>query len=192
MIKQLLRKHLLEYTLDEAKPMVHFKERVFERVGNIREIKLGQGYYLPDIPIDEQNTWIIKKIRKEVDAKIKSVLDKDYPINDGVCVLVPLGQILVKPVKGQSTEILIMASGFVGKDYYMSIYDNRVPTVVLADPKIRANSSNETKLEAHIKNSLENNWPVNREESFIDTSFDSPIIIRMIELRDAFKSNQPQ
>ena len=192
MIKDLLRKYIVEYAIDEAKPMGHFKDRVFERLEYIQGIEMGHGYYLPNIPIDEQNRWIIKQIRKAMNEKIKGVLAKDYPSNDGVCVLVPLGKISVKPVKGQSTEILIKASGFIGTDYYMSIYDNRVPTIVLADPKVPANASNETKLQAHIKNTIVNKWPVNKEESFIDTTFDTPLVIRMTELRDEFAKTQIQ
>jgi hypothetical protein len=192
MIKQLLRKHLLEYKIDESQPMIHFKDRVFERITNIREIQLGHGYYLPfELASKEvQDAWIIKEIKESVNLKVNQVLQKDYPIDNGVCVLVPLGKILVKPLKGQSVDILLTASGFVGSDYYMSIYDNRVPTIVLADPKIRANANHESQLAAHIKNSIDNKWPVNYEASFIDISFDTPIIIRMSKLRDELSKTQ--
>ena len=192
MIKELLRKRLLEYALDEARPMGHFKDRVFERITNIREIKLGHGYYLPDIPKETQDAFIIKKIKETIKQKIDAVLNKDYPINNGVCVLVPLGKILVKPIKGQSTEILIVASGYIGSDYYMSIYDNRVPTVVLADPNIKNNESPEAQLKAHIRNTLENKWPANIPASFVDKSFDTPLVIRMSELRDQLKAQSQQ
>lgn len=185
MIKELLRKYLLKHSLNEAVAMKHFTERVFERVDNIREIKLGHGYYLPNVPIETQNAWIINQIKEIIKLKIKHVLYKDYPIDNGVCVLVPLGKILVKPVKGQSTSIIISSSGFIGSDYYMSIYDNRVPTIVLADPSIHNNSSHENQLSAHIRNTIDNKWPVNKEASFIDASFDTPIIIKMAELRDS-------
>jgi len=184
LIKTLLNKYLVEHTLDEAVPMGHFNDRVIERVLNIKEITLGHGYYLPNLQKEIQDKWIIEQIKNKVSEKIKEVINKEYPINNGVCVLVPLGPILVKPPKGQSVDILIAALGYIGKDYYISIYDNRMPTIVLSDPNIGNNRSPEAQLNAHMYNNIKNNWPVNKEESFIDTSFNTPIIIKMVELRN--------
>jgi hypothetical protein len=58
-----------------------------------------------------------------------------------------------------------------------------MPTIVLADPKIRANSSIGAHLQAHIENTIKNGWPVSKEKSSIDKSFIDNIIIPMSEFK---------
>jgi len=187
MLKQLVRKYLLEYMIDEAVPMGHFKDRVKEVIGDIQSIQLPPNIYLPNVPQEVQDAWIISQIKAKMLAKINAVEAKDYPTTRGSCVLVPLGIIKVQPIKGNPTNILITAKRkegtMTGFSYYITIYENRMPTIVLADPKIRANSSIGAQLQAHIDNTVKNNWPVNKEKSFIDKSFIDNIIIPMSEFK---------
>lgn len=185
MLKQLVRKYLIEYTLDEAVPMLHFKDRVQEVIGNIQSIQLPPNVYLPNIPKEAQDAWIINQIKSKMMAKISQVEAKDYPTTRGSCVLVPMGILKLQPVKGNPTNIIIVAqrkegtmSGF---SYYVTIYENRMPTIVLADPSNPNNSSIGNQLNAHIANTIKNSWPVNKDKSFIDRSFMDNVVIRMAE-----------
>ena len=187
MIKELVRKHLLEYVLTEAVPMGHFKERVDEVIDNIVSIQLPPNFYIPSVPKETQDAWIIGQIQSRIKAKIDEVISKEYPIGkgskEGICVLVPLGMIKVQPLKGNPTNVLITAERkegqITGLSYYVAIYDNRMPTLVLADPKIPANSSIGNQLQAHIKNTENSGWRINRNDSYIDKSFIDNIVISM-------------
>ncbi len=183
MLKQLVRKYLLEYMIDEAVPMEHFNDRVKEVIGNIQSIQLPPNVYLPNVPQEVQDAWIISQIKAKMLAKINAVEAKDYPMTRGSCVLVPLGFIKLQPIKGKPINIIITAKRkevtMKGFSYYITIYENRMPTIVLADPKISANSSIGAQLQAHIDNTIKNGWPVNKKTSFIDKSFIGSIIISM-------------
>lgn len=187
MLKELVRKHLLEYIIDEADPMVHFKDRVKEVIGDIQSIQLPPNLYLPNIPKEVQDAWIISQIKAKMFAKISAVEAKDYPTTRGSCVLVPMGIIKLQPVKGNPTNIMVTAQRkegtMTGFSYYITIYENRMPTIVLADPKIPANSSIGNQFNAHLKNTHDGGWPVNRDKSFIDKSFMDNITIQMSEFK---------
>lgn len=186
MVKELLRKYLFEYMIDEAVPMGHFKDRVKEIVGDIKSIELPANVYLPNIAKEIQDAWIISQIKAKLLAKI-SAEAKEYPTTRGSCVLVPMGIIKLQPIKGNPTNILITAQKkegtMTGFSYYITIYENRMPTIVLADPKLAANSSIGAQLKAHINNTIKNHWPVSNEESFIDKSFMDNIIIQMSDFK---------
>lgn len=187
MLKQLVRKYLLEYMIDEAVPMGHFKDRVKEVIGDIQSIQLLPNAYLANIPKETQDAWIISQIKAKMLAKINQVEAKDYPTTRGSCILVPLGIIKLQPVRANPTNILITAQRkegtMTGFSYYITIYENRIPTIVLADPKIAANSSIGNQLNAHIANTEKNGWPVNRDKSSIDKSFMDNIVINMAEFK---------
>ncbi len=182
MIKALLRKHLLEHSLLEADPMGHFKERLNEVLYSIVNIQIPPAFYLPNIPKEKQDAWIISQIQTKIQAKVDAIIAKDYPIG-GSCVLVPLGMIKVQPIKGNPSNVLITAKrkeGLItGMSYYAAIYDNRLPTLVLADPKNPNNSSIGNQLQAHIKNTLDGGYRVNKDKCFIDKTFMDNLLIPM-------------
>jgi len=183
MIKELLRKYLLERMVDEAVPMAHFRDRMREVVDDIVSIQLPDNVYLPNVPKATQDAWIISQIKSKLYAKVSAVEMKDYPTSRGSCILVPLGIIKLQPVKGNPVNIMITArrkedvkSGF---SYYITVYENRMSTIVLADPKNPNNSSVGNQLQAHIQNTIKNGWPVAKDKSYIDKAFMDNIIIQM-------------
>jgi hypothetical protein len=187
MIKDLLRKYLMERMVDEAVPMGHFKDRMKEVVDDIVSVQLPDNVYLPNVPRETQDAWIISQIKSKLYSKVAAVEAKDYPTSRGSCVLVPLGIIKLQPVKGNPTNIMITAqrkedvkSGF---SYYITVYENRMPTIVLADPKNPNNSSVGNQLNAHVANTIKNGWPVSKDKSFVDKSFMDNIIIKMGEFK---------
>jgi hypothetical protein len=186
MIKDLFRKYLLEYMVDEAVPMTHFKERVNEVLYDIQSIQIPDTYYLPNIPKETQDAWIIKQIQEGIQPKINDIIAKDYPVG-GSCVLAPLGMVKVQPIKGNPVNVLITAQkkeGLTsGISYYVTIYDNRLPTLVLADPKIASNSSAGGQLQAHIKNTIAGGYRYTREKSFVDSAFAGNIVIKMSDFK---------
>lgn len=185
-IKDLLKKQLLEYTILEAVPMGHFDERIQEVLYNIQSIQIPANYYLPNIPKETQDAWIISQIQKRLQAKIDGIIAKDYPIG-GSCVLAPLGMIKVQPIKGNPSNILVTVKrkeGLLsGMAYYAAIYDNRLPTIVLADPKNPNNSSVGNQLNAHIKNTIEGGYRVDKNKSFLDKTFMDNIVISMADFK---------
>lgn len=190
MIKQLLRKYLTEHInqmVDEAVPMIHFKDRVTEVISDIQSIQLPLQAYIPSIPKETQDAWIISQIKTKLNAKVQAVTDKDYPLTRGSCVLVPLGIVKVQPLKGMPVTVLVTAKRkeglLTGFSYYITIYENRMPTIVLADPKIPANSSIGNQFIAHLKNTETNGWPVNRDKSFTDKTFMDNIVINMADFK---------
>jgi hypothetical protein len=190
MIKDLLKKYLLEY-ITEADPMVHFNDRVNEVVNDIIGIQLPANVYLPNAPKETQDAWIISQLQAKLKDKINAVIATDYPIGkkgkEGICVLVPLGMVKVQPVKGNPVTAVVTAQRKEdvksGLSYYIGIYDNRMPSIVLADPKIPANRSPHLQLQAHIDNNLKNGWPVNKERSYVDKSFMDNIVINMSDFK---------
>lgn len=181
LIKQLLREMLAE-----ADPMVHFNERVNEVLYNIQSIQIPDSVYLPNIPKELQDGWIIKQIQSKVQAKINAIIDKDYPIG-GSCVLVSLGLVKIQPLKGNPVNVLITVKRKEGLrsgiSYYVTVYDNRLPTLVLADPNNPNNRSVGTQLQAHIKNTIEGGYRYNRDKSFADKSFMDNIIIPIAQFK---------
>jgi hypothetical protein len=177
MIKDLLKKYLLEY-ITEADPMAHFNDRVNEVVNDIIGIQLPANVYLPNASKETQDAWIISQLQAKLKDKINAVIATDYPIGkkgkEGICVLVPLGMVKVQPVKEDVKS---------GLSYYIGIYDNRMPSIVLADPKIPANRSPHLQLQAHIDNNLKSGWPVNKERSYVDKSFMDNIVINMSDFK---------
>jgi hypothetical protein len=161
MIKDLLKKYLLEY-ITEADPMAHFNDRVNEVVNDIIGIQLPANVYLPNASKETQDAWIISQLQAKLKDKINAVIATDYPIGkkgkEGICVLVPLGMVKVQPVKGNPVTAVVTAQRKEdvksGLSYYIGIYDNRMPSIVLADPKIPANRSPHLQLQAHIDNNL--------------------------------------
>jgi hypothetical protein len=190
MIKDLLKKYLLEY-ITEADPMGHFNNRVNEVVNDIIGIQLPANVYLPNAPKETQDAWIISQLQAKLKDKINAVIATDYPIGkkgkEGICVLVPLGMVKVQPVKGNPVTAVVTAQRTEdvksGLSYYIGIYDNRMPSIVLADPKIPANRSPHLQLQAHIENNLKNGWPVNKERSYVDKSFMDNIVINMSDFK---------
>jgi hypothetical protein len=190
MIKDLLKKYLLEY-ITEADPMVHFNDRVNEVVNDIIGIQLPANVYLPNAPKETQDAWIISQLQAKLKDKINAVIATDYPIGkkgkEGICVLVPLGMVKVQPVKGNPVTAVVTAQRKEdvksGLSYYIGIYDNRMPSIVLADPKIPANRSPHLQLQAHIDNNLKSGWPVNKERSYVDKSFMDNIVINMSDFK---------
>jgi len=177
MIKTLLREGL-----NEAQPMIHFNERVDEVLYNIIGIQIPDNYYLPNVPKDSQDEWIISQIQQNIQAKVNAIIDKDYPIGDSA-VLAPLGMLKLQPVKGNPVNIMVTVERkdkrITGSSYYVAIYDDRLPTLVLADPKNPNNSSVGNQLNAHIRNTIEGGYKVNKDKSYIDKSFMGNIIIPM-------------
>src|ERR1035438_7018771 len=151
---------LLREMLAEAEPTGHFDDRVSEVVDDIVSIQLPPAIYLPNIPKETQDAWIINQIKEKVKGKIKNIIVKVYPDGNGsgICSVVPLGLIKVQPINGNPVNALITArkkEGVMrGYFYYVTIYDNRMPTIVLSDPNIPANSSPGNQLQAHIKNNI--------------------------------------
>lgn len=190
MIKDLLKKYLLEY-ITEADPMGHFNNRVNEVVNDIIGIQLPANVYLPNAPKETQDAWIISQLQAKLKDKINAVIATDYPIGkkgkEGICVLVPLGMVKVQPVKGNPVTAVVTAQRTEdvksGLSYYIGIYDNRMPSIVLADPKIPANRSPHLQLQAHIDNNLKSGWPVNKERSYVDKSFMDNIVINMSDFK---------
>jgi hypothetical protein len=190
MIKDLLKKYLLEY-ITEADPMGHFNNRVNEVVNDIIGIQLPANVYLPNAPKETQDAWIISQLQAKLKDKINAVIATDYPIGkkgkEGICVLVPLGMVKVQPVKGNPVTAVVTAQRKEdvksGLSYYIGIYDNRMPSIVLADPKIPANRSPHLQLQAHIDNNLKSGWPVNKERSYVDKSFMDNIVINMSDFK---------
>jgi hypothetical protein len=180
-IKQLLREMLIE-----AVPMGHFHDRVKEVLYDIQSIQIPSNYYLPNVPKEAQDAWIVKQIQTQIQAKLNAIIAKDYPVG-GSCVLAPLGLIKIQPIKGNPANILVTAQrkeGLMnGYSYYVTIYDNRLPTLVLADPKIPANSSPGNQLQAHIKNTIDGGYRYVKEKSFIDKNFMDNIIIQMSQFK---------
>lgn len=187
MLKQLVRKYLLEYVIDEAVPMGHFNDRIKEVIGNIQSIQIPANCYLPNIPQEVQDAWIISKIKSKLYSKISQIEMKDYPTKRGSTILVPLGIIKLQPVKGNPVNIIITAQRkegtMTGFSYYVTVYENRIPTIVLADPKIAANSSIGNQFQAHIANTIKNGWPYDKNSSSIDKSFMDNIVINMSEFK---------
>jgi hypothetical protein len=190
MIKELLKKYLLEY-IAEADPMGHFNDRVGEVVDDIISVQIPANVYLPNASKEEQDAWIISQLQSKLKDKINAVTATDYPIGkkgkEGICVLVPLGMVKVQPIKGAPVTAIVTAKRKEdiksGISYYIGIYDNRMPSLVLADPKIPANRSPHLQLQAHIDNNLRNGWPVNRERSYVDKTFMDNIVINMSEFK---------
>lgn len=179
-------KVLLREMLVEADPMSHFKKRVNEVLYNIQSIQLPEDVYLPNIPKETQDAWIIKQIQSKVQAKINAIINKDYPIG-GSCVLAPLGIIKVQPLKGSPVNVMITVKRLEdvkrGMSYYVTIYDNRLPTLVLADPSYTSNSSPENQLQAHIKNTVKGGYTYNKDKSFVEESFKNDIIIPISQFK---------
>lgn len=171
--------------VDEAVPMGHFKDRMKEVIGDIISIQLPDNVYLPNIPKETQNAWIISKIKSKLYAKISQIEMKDYPTKRGSTILVPLGIIKLQPVKGNPVNIMITAQRkegtMTGFSYYVTVYENRMPTIVLADPKLAANSSVGNQFQAHVANTVKNGWPYDKNTSSIDKSFMDNIVINMAE-----------
>ncbi len=190
MIKELLKKYLLEY-ITEADPMGHFNDRVNDVVDSIIGIEIPANVYLPNIPKETQDAWIISQLQEKLKSKINGVIATDYPIGkkagQGICVLVPLGMIKVQPVKGNPVTAIVTAQRKedvrTGISYYIGIYDNRMPSLVLADPKIPANKSPHLQLQAHMHNNIKNGWPVNKEKSYVDKTFMDNIVINMVDFK---------
>lgn len=187
MIKELLRKHLLEFVINEADPTGHFDDRVNEVINSIVTVQIPPNAYLPNVSKEIQDTWIINQIQQKIKAKINQVIAKDYPTDSGSCVLVPLGMIKVQPLNGGQSNILVTAkrkeglmSGF---NYYIAIYENRMPSIVLADPKLPSNSSPGNQLLAHMNNNVKSGYPVNKNKSFVDKDFMSNIVVDMRQFK---------
>jgi len=188
MIKELLRKYLLEYAITEAEPTGHFGDRVNEVINNIVSIQIPPTAYLPNIPKEKQDAWIISQIQTQLRNKINAVKEKQYPEgNSGICVLVPLGLIKIQPMNGVASNIIVTAkrteglmSGF---NYYIAIYDNRMPSIVLADPKNPNNSSPGNQLLAHMNNNIKRGDNVNKAKSFVDKSFMNNIVVNMRDFK---------
>lgn len=183
MIKELLRKHLLEHAIEEAEAMNHFNQRVDEVLYSISNVKIPDSVYLPNIPKEDQDDYIMRTIQDEMQEKINQVLAKDYPVG-GSCVVAPLGHITIQPLKGVPVKPLIYAvkgksSTVYGVSYYISIYDNRATSLVLANPNYPENRSSGGQLLAHIRNAVKNGYKHNRDKSFVDNEFNTPLVIPM-------------
>ena len=182
MIKNLLRKHLLEY-VNEAMPMDHFNDRVVDVIDNIVSVDIPEGFYIPNIPTIDQDNWIISQIQAQLKAKIQKVIDTDYPENNGVCVVVPLGIILIKSLQGKRFKVLVTVQRKTdtvkGMSYYITIYDNRIPSIILAHMNNPQTNNPNGQLKAHINNNKRGGWSINVEESFIDDSLTNVILIDM-------------
>lgn len=190
MIKELLKKYLLEY-ITEADPMGHFNDRVNDVVDSIISVQIPANVYLPNVPKETQDAWIISQLQEKLKVKIAAVTATDFPIGkkagQGICVLVPLGMIKVQPVKGNPVTAVVTAQRKEdvrnGISYYIGIYDNRMPSLVLADPTIAANKSPHLQLQAHMHNNIKNGWPVNKEKSYVDKTFMDNIVINMADFK---------
>jgi len=190
MIKDLLKKYLLEY-IDEAAPMGHFNDRVSEVVEDIIGVTIPPNVYVAGATKEQQDAWVISQIQSKLKEKINAVIATDFPIGkgnkEGICVLVPLGMVKVQPLKGNPVTVTVTAKRKEdvrsGISYYIGIYDNRMPSLVLADPTIAANRSPHLQLQAHITNNIKNGWPVNKERSYVDKSFMDNIVVNMADFK---------
>ena len=115
--------------------------------------------------------------------RINKVLAKNYPTG-GSCIVAPLGHIIIQPIKGAPIRPLIYAvkgekSLIYGFSYYVSIYDNRATSLVLTNPNYPENKSSGGQLMAHIRNTVNSGYKINKEKSFVDNEFNKPLIIPM-------------
>ncbi len=169
----------------EADPQGHFKDRVKDRLDGIDSIEIPSNVYLPDISKDVQDKWIINQInqiKKTLLTKIDAVLAKEYPnkgkLREGICVLVPLGFITIKPIIGGTVKIKINTKeNKTGNSYNISIYDNRATTFTLDDPNHSIGRTLQDQLKSHMYNNEKNGWRVNEKESYVDKSFMTSIVI---------------
>lgn len=187
MLKELLREHLLEY-IDEAKGTKHFDERINDVINNIFDIYVSDRVFLPEIPVGTQKTWVKEQIKQLLKEKVRRVVDFDFPDGrelgkPGICIIVPLGKIKVKPINHRPINANILATRSrdvrTGDSYFLSVYDNRITTIVLADPTIASNQSTQHQLDGHIGLNKKDNWPVNVEDSYVDNRFSDPIVVDM-------------
>ncbi len=187
-IKDLVKKRLLEHSLIEADPTLHFNERMTDVVDNIVSIKLPPNAYLPNIPKESQDKWIISQIQQKINAKVQAIIDKDYPRGRGICAVAPLGMIKLQPAVGNPINILVTvkrSEGLLsGYYYYVTIYDNRLPSIVLSDVNNPQTNSPGAQLQAHMNNNIKRGDAVDKNKSFIDKSFMDNIVINM----SAFKA----
>ena len=195
MNKELVKKYLLEY-INEADPMGHFYDRYSEVIEDIIDVTIPDNVYVLGAPKETQKVWIISKIEEQLKEKIEKIKNTDYPIGKkkgtGICVLVPLGMIKVQPLKGNPVTAIITAKREedirTGISYYIGIYDNRMPSVVLADPNVAANRSIHSQLQAHMTNNMNSGYQVNKEKSDVDKSFMDNIVVNMAD----FKIDKPK
>ena len=186
MIKDLLRKHLFEY-VDEATRTTHFNKREKEVVDDIVDVTIPPNMFLPNVNVDIQKKWIIGEIQKALKSKIELITTKDYPIgtgfNLGICSIAPLGMIKLQPLNGNAVNILITAQraeGLIsGYAYYVTIYDDRLPSIVLVDKNNPLTQTPMGQLQAHMMNNIKRGDNVNKKASFIDKTFMGNIIINM-------------
>jgi len=186
MTKDLLRKYLLEY-VDEATRTTHFNKREKEVVDTIVDVTIPNDMFLPNVDIELQKKWIINEIQKVLKGKIDQIIGKNYPIgkgaNLGICAVAPLGMIKLQPLKGNPVNILITAKRFEGLisgySYYVTVYDDRLPSIVLVDKNNPLNQTPMGQLQAHINNNLNRGDNVNQKASFIDKSFMGNIIVNI-------------
>jgi hypothetical protein len=191
MVKELLRKYLVEFEVDEALRTQHFDDREKEVVDNIVDITLPNNVYLPNVPIEQQKAWIIQQIQKALKVKINAVVSKTYPkgkgLNLGVCSVAPLGMIKLQPLKGLPINILVTAQrkeGLIsGYSYYITIYDDRLPSLVLADKNNKLTQTPAGQLQAHMDNNIKRGDAVNKKSSFIDKSFIDNIVINLSDFQ---------
>lgn len=183
MIKALVRKYLLEHAIIEAEPTAHFNDRMTDVVDNIVAIKLPPNAYLPNIPKELQDKWIISQIQQKINAKVQAIIDKDYPIGRGICSVAPLGMLKLQPTIGNQINILVTvkrSEGLLsGYYYYVTIYDNRLPSIVLSDVNNSQTNTPGAQLQAHINNNIKRGDAVDKAKSFIDKSFMDSIIVDM-------------
>ena len=195
MIKELLKKYLLEY-ITEADPMGHFNDRYSEVIEDIIDVTIPDNVYVPSATKEAQKAWIISQIQEQLKEKIEKIKATDYPIGKktgtGICVLVPLGMIKVQPLKGNPVTAIVTARREKdiksGISYYIGIYDNRMPTLVLADPSIASNKSPQLQLQAHMTNNMKSGYQVNKEKSYVDKAFMDNILVNMAD----FKVEKPK
>lgn len=191
MLKELLREYLLEY-IDEAKGTKHFDERINDVINNIYDVYISERVYLPEIPVGTQKNWIKEQFKKLLKEKVRRVVDFDFPDGKdiekpGICIIVPLGKLKVKPVNHRPMNANILATRAkdvrTGDSYFLSVYDNRITTIVLADPTIASNQTPQHQLDSHIALNQRDGWPVNVGDSYIDNRFSDPIIVDMAQFQ---------
>lgn len=171
--------------LKEAIPTKHFDERVDQVLLDIVNVEVPRDCLLRDVNVNKQKDYIIHCIANNITKKIDMVVKKRYPVG-GSCVLVPLGRIKIRSGRGQLKDVFIISKkdgGYTsGLDYYIPIYDNQMATLVLASPEVAANQNHDGQLEAHMRNVANKGFPVNMKLSYVDVSFNRPLIIDMVRM----------
>lgn len=174
-------KEKVSLALNEAQEMLHFRDRVKDRIGGIYDIEIPNEFYKKDIPIDKQKKYIISEIQKRLLEKIRLVSETDYPVNPDKPIAVVVGLGVLKIKSNNKTFFIKVKARYddngknehrVGSLYVINIYNNRIPTIILwglEKPSFLVN--------AHVLNTKKLGWPIDDKSAYFDDKFNNPNLI---------------